>query len=147
MIKKFIQKIFDIHPNAMSFQQSMDLVGLPVITFYQGDKKYNLLLDTGSNDNIIDSNCLDDLVHEDVEYDGTLTGLDGIENRVTACHIAFSYKDQEYPFKYLVKDMEPAFRVMKNEYGITLHGIIGSKFFNKFRYVLDFKDLIAYSKE
>ena len=33
----------------MEFKTSMDLSGLPIITFYQGKKKYNFLLDTGSN--------------------------------------------------------------------------------------------------
>ena len=33
----------------MSFKESMDLAEMPVVTFYQGDKKFNFLLDTGSN--------------------------------------------------------------------------------------------------
>ena len=51
MIKKFISKLFDIHPDAMSFKQGMDLTGIPVCTFNQGDKKLNFILDTGSTDN------------------------------------------------------------------------------------------------
>jgi hypothetical protein len=42
--------------------------------------------------------------------------------------------------------MKEAFGHMKQDTGVTLHGIIGSKFFNKFKYVLDFDELIAYSK-
>ena len=33
----------------ISFREAMDLAELPVITFYNGDKKINFLLDTGSN--------------------------------------------------------------------------------------------------
>ena len=54
MIKKIIHKFLNIHPDAMSFQNSMDLAELPVVTFRQGDKKINFLLDTGSNNCIID---------------------------------------------------------------------------------------------
>lgn len=147
MIKKIIQKVFNIYPNAMSFRETMDLTGLPIVTFYQGEKKFNFLLDTGSNDNIIDSNILDQLNHNKIDYEGTITGLDGIVNKVTACNIDFSYKEQHYPFAYLIKDMKGPFDLMKKDYGVNLHGIIGSKFFNKFKYILDFAELIAYSKK
>ena len=39
----------------MSFKEAMDLVELPVVTFYNGDKKLNFLLDTGSNMCVINS--------------------------------------------------------------------------------------------
>lgn len=146
MIKKFIQKLFDIHPNAMSFQGTFDLTGLPIITFYQGENKFNFLLDTGANDNVIDSNALSSINHEVASYRGTLTGLDGIKNEVTACNITFSYKTSTFPFTYLVKDMSAPFSMLKNEYGVNLHGILGSRFFDKFKYVLDFESLTAYSK-
>ena len=32
----------------ISFREAMDLAELPVITFYNGDRKINFLLDTGS---------------------------------------------------------------------------------------------------
>ena len=49
MIKKILHKLLGTHPNAMSFQNSMDLAELPVITFHQGNEKINFILDTGSN--------------------------------------------------------------------------------------------------
>ena len=147
MIKKLIGKLLDIHPDSISFKQAMDLTDLPIVTMFQGENKFNLLLDTGSTDNVIDSNVLSNIVHERIDYKGTLTGLDGIKSDVSACNISFSYGEREYPYTYLVRDMKPAFDMMKQDYGVTLHGIIGSKFFNKYRYVLDFASLIAYSKK
>lgn len=147
MIKRFIERLFGIYPDYMSFKETMDLTGLPVITLYQGDKKFNFLLDTGSTDNVIDSNVLSTLEHEKIEYEGTLTGLDGIVNKVSACNITFSYKKKSYAYSYLVKDMSVPFDMMKQEYCVNLHGIIGSNFFNKYKYVLDFAELIAYSKQ
>ena len=38
---------------SMSFREAIDLVGLPIVTFYQGDRKYNFLLDTGANLSVI----------------------------------------------------------------------------------------------
>ena len=58
-----------------------------------------------------------------------------------------SYKDKDYEYPYVMQDMKAAFGSIKKETGVTIHGILGAKFFNEFKYVLDFKELIAYSKE
>lgn len=147
IIKRLIQRLKGVKLNAMSFRETMDLTGLPLVTLYQGDRKFNFLLDTGSTDSVIDSNILPKLTHEKTDYEGTLTGLDGIVNKVSACNITFSYKDKNFPFSFLSRDMSVAFSMMKKEYGVTLHGILGANFFNKYKYVLDFADLIAYSKQ
>ena len=44
----------------ISFREAIDLVGLPIITFYNEGKKFNFLLDTGATISVIDSNILND---------------------------------------------------------------------------------------
>ena len=34
---------------------------------------------------------------------------------------------------------------MKKEYGVTIHGLLGTGFFQKYKYVLDFNEMVAYS--
>lgn len=133
-------------PSKISFQQSFDLTELPVVTFRQGDNKYNFLLDSGSTDNVIDSRYLNTLKHEMYEGKGNLTGMDGIMHTVSACDLTFSYKDLEYTYMYLIKDMQGVFSYIKQQTGVTLHGIIGTRFFAKYKYILDFENLVAYSK-
>lgn len=147
MIKKIINKVLNIHPDAMSFQNSMDLAELPVVTFRQGDKKINFLLDTGSNNCVIDSNFLKSIDHEMLNLETNLYGLEGNAQKTKVCLIKMSYKGKEYEYPYVVQDMSAAFNSIKKETGVTVHGMLGSKFFNEFKYVLDFKELIAYSKE
>ena len=50
----------------MSFKEAMDLVDLPVITFYNNGNKFNFLLDTGATMTVIDSNVLNSLSHEKI---------------------------------------------------------------------------------
>lgn len=147
MIKKIINKILNIHPNVMSFKESLDLAELPVVTFYQGDRKINFLLDTGSNNCIIDSSFLKNIHHTLVNQKTNLYGLEGNAQKAGVCVIKMSYKNREYEYPYIVQDMSGAFGAIKKETGVTVHGILGSKFFNEFKYVLDFDELIAYSKE
>lgn len=147
MIKKIIHKFLNIHPDAMSFQNSMDLAELPVVTFRQGDKKINFLLDTGSNNCIIDSTSLKSLKYQPLDITNKVSGIEGIEREEKVCILKLNYKDKEYNFPYIVKDMKPIFDSIKKETGVTVNGMLGSKFFNEFKYVLDFDELIAYSKE
>lgn len=147
MIKKIIRKFLNIHPDAMSFQNSMDLAELPVVTFRQGDKKINFLLDTGSNNCIIDSNILKNIDHKMLDVETNILGLEGNAQKTGVCTIKMTYKDKEYEYPYVIQDMSAAFDSIKKETGVTVNGMLGSKFFNEFKYVLDFDELIAYSKE
>lgn len=147
MIKKILHKFLGTHPNAMSFQNSMDLAELPVVTFHQGDKKINFLLDTGSNNCIIDSTFLKHIKHTMLGDKTKISGLEGNPQEAGVCSITMSYKNHSYEYPYVVQDMSAAFGSIKKETGVTIHGILGSKFFNEYKYVLDFKELIAYSKE
>lgn len=131
---------------AISFKQAVELTGLPIITLYQGEKRFNFILDTGSTDNIIDQNILKELDYEVQESKHNLYGLEGNEQTVNTCSITLSYKDKDFPFIYLINDLKKPFEVMKKENGVTLHGMLGSKFFNAYKYILDFNELIAYSK-
>lgn len=147
MIKKIIHKFLNIHPDAISFQNSMDLAELPVVTFRQGDKKINFLLDTGSNNCVIDSNILKSIDHKMLDTETNIFGLEGNAQKTGICTIKMSYKDKEYEYPYVIQDMSAAFDSIKKETGVTVNGMLGSKFLNEFKYVLDFDELIAYSKE
>lgn len=147
MIKEFINKILGKHNNVMSFKAGFDLTDMPIVTLYQGDKKFNFLLDTGSTDSIIDSNILKDIDHKTKNLAASLFGMEGNKVEVQMCEITLYFNDQGYTYDYLINDMSQAFENIKEATGVNLHGIIGSKFFNKFKYVLDFAELIAYSKK
>ena len=147
MIKKIIHKFLNIHPDAMSFQNSMDLAELPVVTFRQGDKKINFLLDTGSNNCVIDSNILKSIDHKMLDVETNILGLEGNAQKTGVCTIKMSYKDKEYEYPYVIQNMSAAFDSIKKDTGVTVNGMLGSKFFNEFKYVIDFDELIAYSKE
>lgn len=146
MFKKIRNLLFGNKYEEISFKQGLDLTELPVITLYQGDKTFNFLLDTGSNDSIIDKNILGSIDHMMQESKASVFGMEGNKTIVDKCYITLSYKDTEYTYTYLISDMKAAFESIKQETGVTLHGLIGSKFFNKYKYVLDFEKLVAYSK-
>ena len=133
--------------DAMSFMEAMDLTNLPIVTFYQGDKKFNFLLDTGATLSVINQAALESITHTTINETGELYGVDGVKREVSYASIDLAYKNKDYTEKFQVLDMQEAIDQVKAESGVNMVGIIGSEFFRKYKYVLDFDELVAYSKK
>ena len=130
----------------ISFKEAMDLVELPVVTFYNGDTKLNFLLDTGSNVSYINSSIIPLLVHEKTDKEMNTIGIEGNKVSNQFCKMSVAYKNQVFEEEFSIADLDEAFSVVKQESGVQIHGILGSKFFERYKYVLDFKELTAYIK-
>lgn len=141
-----IEDVKKKNDSKISFRESMDLTELPVVTFYNKDTKLNFLLDTGSNNSHINSSVLSTLEYENIDRKTETIGFNGNKSDNNFCKMIISYKNQKFEEEFGITDLEEAFSVVKKESGVQIHGILGSKFFEKYRYVLDFSELIAYIK-
>lgn len=128
----------------ISFREAMDLAELPVITFYNGDKKINFLLDTGSNISYLNESIVSSLVTESTGEESNIIGIEGNKVNCKICKMIIRRKNQEFEEEFNIADLDKAFSIVKKESGVQIHGILGSRFFEKYKYVLDFKDYIAY---
>lgn len=131
----------------MSFRESMDLTELPVVTFYQGDKKINFLLDTGSNNSLINAYCGLDIEFNGTNIESEIYGLNGEKIMAKCAKIKFSYKDFTFDYNFQVCNLSNTFEAIKKETGVNIHGILGNQFFKEYSYILDFNKLVAYSKK
>lgn len=128
----------------ISFREAMDLAELPVITFYNGDRKINFLLDTGSNISYLNKSIVSSLVVESTGEESNIIGIEGNKVNCKICKMIIKRKNQEFEEEFSIADLNKAFRIVKEESGVQIHGILGSRFFEKYKYVLDFKDYVAY---
>ena len=141
-----VEEVSKRNNTKISFRESMDLTELPVVTFYNGDKKLNFLLDTGSNISHINSSSLSLLEHKKIDMQAETMGFEGNKVSNEFCRMTVFYKNQKFEDEFSITDLDEAFNVIKQENGVQIHGILGSKFFEKYRYVLDFSELIAYTR-
>lgn len=132
--------------NKISFKEALDLANLPVITLRQGDKKINLLLDTGSTESIVIPSILNNLEHKDIGKKGTIFGMEGNVVDTKYVKMDLMYNCITYSENFQVVDMSNAFNSVKQSTGVTIHGILGNSFFEKYGYVIDFQELVAYGK-
>lgn len=131
----------------MSFRESMDLAEMPIVTFYQGDKKFNFLLDTGSNYSHISKEAAKEIQGETMEAQAKVSGI-GEGTTSGVCRTTLSYKGANYDIDLSITDhLTDAFAAIKAETGVQVHGLIGNQFFQKHKYVLDFEELVAYTKK
>ena len=130
----------------ISFKESMDLTELPVITFVNNNVKLNFLLDTGSNNSFINKSILNMLDYKELNGASNIIGFEGNKIKNSICEMKIEYKDYIFDTTFNIADLDASFNVIKQEDGVQLHGILGSLFFQKYKYVLDFQSLIAYMK-
>ena len=132
---------------SFSFAKGFTSPNLPIATFYQGDKELNFIIDTGSDDNVINRNALKEIKYEMLNHNGTLAGLGGVF-KVEACNIAFQYEGENFTDKFIIADhLQQAFDDIRNAHAIPLHGMLGSKFLRENNIVLDFNNMTAYNKK
>ena len=134
----------------MSLKESLDLTGIPIVTFTQENVKYNFLLDTGSDISYINSKIVDNSA---IKYEATDYKLAGFisagglsSSDIKIIDIPFEYKKTSFKESFAVLDLTESFAQIKEENGVTLHGILGNTFFTKYGYILDFKELKFYTK-
>lgn len=131
----------------MSFREAMDLAEMPVVTFYQGEKKFNFLLDTGSNYSHISKEAAKEIQGEIMKAQAKVSGI-GEGTTSGVCRTTLSYKGADYDIDLSITDhLTDAFAAIKTETGVQVHGLIGNQFFQKHKYVLDFEELVAYTKK
>lgn len=131
----------------ISFKESMDLTELPVVTFYNKGRKVNFLLDTGSNVSYINSSILPNLFYKELNKEMETIGIEGNQKNEKFCEMNIEYKKNTFTEEFCISNLDKAFNLIKQESGVTICGILGSLFFQKYEYVLDFKDQIIYIKK
>lgn len=146
IIEELIRRYCKKYKRAISFRDALDLTGLPVITFHQNKERFNLLLDTGATNSVINENFLSNIKHDVVEgVESMVYGIEGNVQMVKFAHIEF-FRDIKYSGDFQIVDMSAAFDAVKAETGVTIVGILGNDFFQKYKYVLDYNTMIAYPK-
>lgn len=129
----------------MSFRETMDLCDLPIVTFINNGNKFNFLLDTGANKSVINTEVLQSMSYKETNNSGNIYGLDGKRYETSYVNVLLNYRGKEYEEEFQVLDMSAPFGNLKNDFGINVHGILSSSFFEKYRYILDYNELVAYS--
>lgn len=128
----------------MSFKETFDLTELPIITFKLGEQKLNFVLDTGASRSVINEPTLEGLEITRFKNVGQLYGADGNKIQVDSVELELSYNNTNFSEHFRILDLTEALGNLKKSHGVTVHGFLGNSFFQKYRYVINFEELVAY---
>lgn len=77
-----------------------------------------------------------------------MTGSVGNCASTEAIRIPLTYKDNTYSTDlFILEPLDESFKSIKETNGVQLHGILGTLFLQKYNFVLDFDELVAYKKK
>lgn len=147
VIGHHLYKNYRVFSSRVSFQHSLDLTNLPIITAYTEYGKLNLLLDTGSTDCIINSNVLQSKYPnlQLSEYGECITANGNVPINGTVS-INLTVQNKQLNSEFIILKLDEQFDIIKKEEGVTIHGILGVNFFEKYKYIIDFNSNSFYMK-
>ena len=115
---------------------------LPLIPVTVQDKNLCLLLDTGSNINMIDTAVYEyfkDIAEQTGEFNHI--GIEGNSEQAITVKLPFTFENHTFNPVFSVVNLENAFSKIHEESGIPVHGLLGNKFFIEHGWVIDFDKL------
>ena len=121
--------------------------GLPLIIVEVFNQELCFLLDTGSNRNIIDLriyNHFNDRLPMQTST-GSLLSLGGNTGESMEIEIPFVFEQISYCETFLCTGKIDSFDEIKIESGLQIHGILGSQFFVKHDWIIDFEKQTVYT--
>ena len=122
--------------------------GLPLIIVEVFNQELCFLLDTGSNRNIIDLriyNHFNDKLSAQSSA-GSLLSLGGNTGESIEIEIPFEFEKISYCEPFLCTGNIDSFDEIKAESGVQIHGILGSQFFVKHDWVINFEKQMVFMK-
>lgn len=131
-----------------SFKNAFKLTGLPILLFEQDEVVLKFVLDTGSSVCVLDESSISKL--KDFKYldkEDNLVDVNG--NKVRRKYGTFKFKcdNKDFENEFVISDLTNIRKGIKEDSGISIDGIVGSDFFSKYQYIIDFNKYIAFSKK
>lgn len=132
----------------ISFESTLRLVGIPIITLENNNKQYNFILDTGATTSLVNSSIINELQNKEVvDGEDLVSGLNpDINYKASRYIIEFNILNDKFKHQFSVFNLNDTFMDLAQETGIMVHGLLGSDFFRDKKYILDYNEHLLYHK-
>lgn len=131
-----------------SFKESMTSLNVPIVSFNCNGKDLNFLLDSGSSYSHISTKAAIS-VNGKIEKIETVKTVGAGDNIYDSSHCILKLEQNNKFFNsdFIVSEqVERQFEVIEKDFNIKIHGVLGNDFLKRYNYIIDFKNLVTYSK-
>lgn len=138
----------DDHSHSISFDTAYDEAGLPIVTLENNGSKFNFLVDTGANLCVLNAKYTEVINCEPVGGTGTMFGMEGNIQEVTYVKAELTHGRRKFNVAFQVVNIDNAFGRIEQDYNITIHGVLGTSFLERYKGKIDFiEHKLKYGKE
>lgn len=135
----------------VSFKKHFKKVNVPLIKMKINGQLRYFLVDTGSEMNVLSNEMFETLPKESyskvVGQSVEITGFTGKTDEKPVILTNLSFKNDKYEdISFIVSDLSYVFNYIKDNSKIEIAGILGSYFFNKYRWSIDFDERCIWIK-
>lgn len=115
---------------------------IPYVEVKHNNIKFNFIIDSGCTISCIDENVLDLLLHTDTgeKSDGVLFANGDESEQTKIIEMSFMIGNKEFVEKFNAVDFYNMTKQVKDNFGITVRGLLGSEFLYKNKLILDFDE-------
>jgi len=127
------------------FKESYKRTDLPVVSLKINGKYEWFLVDSGASCNLIKQSYFDTIKDKPKLIEnksGIYTGSDQIKSEY--CSFDLSYKTTKFKGEIFNIAQLNVFDINKSKYGMDIVGIVGSPFFNKYKWAIDFERMVIW---
>jgi len=128
---------------SINIKECLEKSGFPLIPITSNNKSMYFLADTGCDVSTLDSKYLDQLDVELLDEKGKMFGIEGNAAEVGYCKFKFAYKEYPMTGKFQTQLLD-SLNFFYEQAGIIVVGILGSDFFKRHGFIINYDDLIIY---
>ena len=129
----------------VSFKDTMDKTGLPIVSFTQNDKHFEFIIDTGAEYSIVNSNSLKDLCYVELDESGVIYGIEGNKKETSSIGVVLYIDNYEFTEVFQIVDVS-GIDMINKLHNINVVGILGSTFLARYKFIIDYETLHVYGK-
>lgn len=134
--------------NKLSFKGSVDSLTIPIVTLFNNGKAFNFVVDTGANYSVINAEYLKLFDAKIIKgITGKVYGIDGNQQDVYYARIQLSQYTDNFVEEFQIFDIQSMCDNLKEENGVEIVGILGSSFFQRYKFIIDFNELNMYRND
>jgi len=126
--------------DSTSMAAYIECLKTPIITVHNNNKILNFIVDTGANYSLITKTGLQNLKYTVSEKTGTMYGITGETTEVSYINMSFTFNKKKLEENFQVAEIS-ALESFKKTYGIEVTGILGNTFLQKYKFIIDYKNL------
>ena len=118
----------------VDISNSLNILGLPVMSFQKGERTLKFLLDTGASMNFIRKDVLKEFISEAelLPYTTQFFGIENVGHETSVFSLSIHLGPHTFTEDFQELPGENSLRFSLDDYDIQLDGILGYTFFSKY---------------